>query len=97
MSYKESVFAALKTVIDPWMGIDYVAARMAKVDEDEKIVKIELGYPARNMLETVKGNVEVALKLPLTALPLTSSSALRIRFSPLLVSFIGRKLSLLQT
>ena len=62
MSYKESVFAALKTVIDPWMGIDYVAARMAKVDEEQKIVKIELGYPARNMLETVKGNVQAALK-----------------------------------
>lgn len=61
MSYKESVLSALKSVIDPWMGIDYVTARMVKVDETAKCVKIELGYPARHMLETVKQNVEAAL------------------------------------
>ena len=62
MSYKENVMNALKTVIDPWMGIDYVTARMVKVDEAAQTVKIELGYPARHMIESVKGNVEAALK-----------------------------------
>ena len=62
MSYKENVMNALKSVIDPWMGIDYVAARMVKVDESAQTVKIELGYPARHMIESVKGNVEAALK-----------------------------------
>ena len=62
MSYKENVMNALKSVIDPWMGIDYVTARMVKVDEAAQTVKIELGYPARHMIESVKGNVEAALK-----------------------------------
>ena len=51
MSYKENVMNALKSVIDPWMGIDYVTARMVKVDEAAQTVKIELGYPARHMIE----------------------------------------------
>ena len=62
MSYKENVMSALQSVIDPWMGIDYVTARMVKVDEAAQTVKIELGYPARHMIETVKGHVEAALK-----------------------------------
>ena len=62
MSYKENVMSALQSVIDPWMGIDYVTARMVKVDEATQTVKIELGYPARHMIETVKGHVEAALK-----------------------------------
>lgn len=57
---KEQIQNVLKTVIDPLMGIDYVAARMVNIDEAGAKVTIQLGYPAKRYIDDVKANVEKA-------------------------------------
>ena len=61
MEKKEKVLGVLGEVKDPWMGIDYVAARMAKVSDDGSSVSIELGYPAKNEMDGVRERVQQAL------------------------------------
>lgn len=60
MINKEQIQNVLKTVIDPLMGIDYVAARMVNIDEAGAKVTIQLGYPAKRYIDDVKANVEKA-------------------------------------
>ncbi|KAB7650558.1 iron-sulfur cluster carrier protein ApbC [Sutterella faecalis] len=56
----------LSKLIDPVVGTDYVSARMLKgIETDDKggvVVHIELGYPARFAIESVKAAVESAVK-----------------------------------
>ncbi|HEU5284193.1 MAG TPA: iron-sulfur cluster carrier protein ApbC [Burkholderiales bacterium] len=56
---------ALKSVIDPTTGKDYVAGKAVKgvkVEGDDLTVDIVLGYPAKSVLERVREQVAAALR-----------------------------------
>ncbi|MCS7100667.1 MAG: iron-sulfur cluster carrier protein ApbC [Burkholderiaceae bacterium] len=60
----ERVNEVLKSLIDPNTGKDYLSARAArnvKVDGDAVSLDIELGYPARSQLESIRRQVADAL------------------------------------
>ncbi|MCW5625020.1 MAG: iron-sulfur cluster carrier protein ApbC [Burkholderiales bacterium] len=62
---RETVEAKLRGVIDPWTGHDYVTGkevREIRVDGDAVVVAIELGYPARSVLDTVRWQVAESLR-----------------------------------
>src|SRR5438874_6055299 len=62
---RESVLAALKTVKDPELFKDIVTLNMVKdvrVDGTSVFVNVELTTPACPMKETIKSDVEQALK-----------------------------------
>ncbi|MFZ2726108.1 MAG: iron-sulfur cluster carrier protein ApbC [Methylococcaceae bacterium] len=62
---KSAVENLLKTVIDPHHGLDLIAAKSVKaiVIEGNKLsVKIELGYPAKNYVQTLQNQVEQLLQ-----------------------------------
>ena len=60
MSTKEQILEILKTVVDPRLGCDYVSARMVKVSDDAQEVQILLGYPAKNVIDEVRAQVQAA-------------------------------------
>ena len=60
MSTKEQILEILKTVVDPRLGCDYVSARMVKVSDDAQEVQILLGYPAKNVIDEVRAQVQTA-------------------------------------
>lgn len=57
---KEQILEILKTVVDPRLGCDYVSARMVKVSDDAREVQILLGYPAKNVIDEVRAQVQAA-------------------------------------
>ena len=62
---QEQVHAALKTVIDPNTGRDFVATRSAKnirIDDLDISLDIELGYPAKSQIDSLRRDVVKALK-----------------------------------
>ena len=61
MNKKESVLKVLSGVVDPWMKTDYLSARMVKVDDEGRTVKVELGYPAASVKDEIRTMVESAL------------------------------------
>lgn len=61
MTQREKVLEVLKEVVDPWMQVDYVTTRMAKVNDAGDEVLIEVGYPAVRELEAIKDRVSKAL------------------------------------
>lgn len=61
MVEKDTVFQAIVEVIDPWLQMDYVSARMARFDEATQTLAIELGYPAKHEIDSVKACVQKAL------------------------------------
>jgi len=61
----ESVLAALRNVIDPNTGKDYVSTRSTrnlKVDGADIALDIELGYPAKSQVDLIRRMVVDALK-----------------------------------
>ena len=62
MSSKETIQNVLKTVVDPLLGIDYLAARMVQIDPEKAQVKVQLGYPAKSYKEKVKELLEKAFQ-----------------------------------
>ena len=62
---QEQVQTALKTVIDPNTGRDFVATRSAKnirIDDLDISLDIELGYPAKSQIDSLRRDVVKALK-----------------------------------
>ena len=62
----EAIKAALLTLVDPVVGVDYVSGRMFKSAETDEAgnvtVNIELGYPARLRAESVGEAIGIAVK-----------------------------------
>lgn len=61
----ESVQAALKDLIDPNTKKDFVSTRSAKnitVDGDKVSLDVELGYPAKTQVESIRRSVVEAIK-----------------------------------
>ena len=61
----DAVKAALSQVIDPNTTKDYVsgkAVKNLKVDNGDISLDIELGYPAKSQVDSIRRNVIAALK-----------------------------------
>ena len=61
----EAVQAALKGLIDPNTGKDFVSTRSAKniaIDGDDVALEIELGYPAKTQMDGIRRSVIAAIK-----------------------------------
>ena len=61
MNQKEEILKVMGTVLDPWMNMDYLSARMVKVADDASSVTVQLGYPAKSVKDEVKNKVKEAL------------------------------------
>ena len=62
MNQKEAILKVMGTVVDPWMNMDYLSARMVKVADDASSVTVQLGYPAKGVKDEIKTRVEEALR-----------------------------------
>ncbi|HRQ05406.1 iron-sulfur cluster carrier protein ApbC [Nitrosomonas halophila] len=61
----QQIETTLKQIVDPTTGKDYVtskALRDIRIDHNQVLVEIELGYPARSVLENVRQQVAEALQ-----------------------------------
>ncbi|GAB4164889.1 MAG: iron-sulfur cluster carrier protein ApbC [Rhodocyclaceae bacterium] len=61
----EQVNAALAALVDPNTGKDIVssrAARNVRIEGDDVSLDVELGYPAKSQIDTIRGRVIEALK-----------------------------------
>lgn len=61
----QQIETTLEQIVDPTTGKDYVtskALRDVRIDHDQVLVEIELGYPARSVLENVRQQVAEALQ-----------------------------------
>ncbi|MGG7054054.1 iron-sulfur cluster carrier protein ApbC [Nitrosomonas sp. ANs5] len=61
----QQIETTLEQIVDPTTGKDYVtskALRDVRIDHDQVMVEIELGYPARSVLENVRQQVAEALQ-----------------------------------
>ena len=62
---QDVVLAALKQLIDPNTQKDYVSSRAVKhvtVDGDKVSLDVELGYPAKSQIESIRQSIVTALK-----------------------------------
>ncbi len=63
-----TLLAALKTVVDPHTGKDFVTSRQLKnlkIDGDDVVFDVELGYPAKSLFAGLRRQfVEAARKVP---------------------------------
>lgn len=61
----QQIETTLRQIVDPTTGKDYVtskALRDVRIDHDQVLVEIELGYPAQSVLENVRQQVVEALQ-----------------------------------
>lgn len=93
MLTSQQIETALAQVIDPTTGKDYVTSQSVKniqLDQNNVTVEIELGYPAKSVLETVREQIEQALR----ALPEIGNVTVNVA-SNIIAHSAQRKLKLL--
>lgn len=62
---QHQIETALKEIVDPTTGKDYVTSKAIKniqIDRDNVLVDIELGYPAKSVLESVRQQIITAIQ-----------------------------------
>lgn len=62
---QQQIESALQEIVDPTTGKDYVTSKAVRnilIDRDSVSVDIELGYPAKSVLETLRQQIATALQ-----------------------------------
>lgn len=93
MLTSQQIETALAQAIDPTTGKDYVTSQAVKniqLDQNNVTVEIELGYPAKSVLETVRQQIKQALR----ALPEIGNVTVNVA-SNIIAHSAQRKLKLL--
>jgi len=63
---RPQIETALKTIIDPVTNEDYITGKALcdiQIEQNDVTVMIELGYPARSVLETIRQQIKQALQV----------------------------------